>query len=329
MWDYNVGLVRITPFFKCCKYSKVCNWPSFRLIRPNKKVQTTPAKMLNSNPGLREICHSITGGALAAQGTYCIFRSRTWLTSAGYWMPYDGAKAVAATFCYNIRYALTPVFGVDFISLCVRPDNPGFGRMVIDRSIVRHCTEAARDYRALSREASLVRTPQTPAPSTIYPRWTPKNLRHKATKGMEEVESEYSTDTDRSDRYPYSPPNSVNLKWTALNTPRSAHAQQLQLPSPQQILTPASISEDNVPQDNSCSEESGLVKQAPLEREDYDEDNSSVSSSVEVIAAPKRRKKPAALTKEARAAYTLMQLQMADATLGESASRAKRRRASS
>ena len=23
IWDYNVGLVRITPFFKCCKYSKV------------------------------------------------------------------------------------------------------------------------------------------------------------------------------------------------------------------------------------------------------------------------------------------------------------------
>ncbi|KAF8857886.1 hypothetical protein BDZ45DRAFT_690509 [Acephala macrosclerotiorum] len=51
MWDYNIGLVRITPFFKCCKYSK-----------------TTPAKMLNMNPGLKEITHSITGGALAAQG---------------------------------------------------------------------------------------------------------------------------------------------------------------------------------------------------------------------------------------------------------------------
>lgn len=23
MWDYNIGLVRITPFFKCLKYSKV------------------------------------------------------------------------------------------------------------------------------------------------------------------------------------------------------------------------------------------------------------------------------------------------------------------
>lgn len=28
MWDYNVGLVRMTPFFKCCKYSKVWLFPS-------------------------------------------------------------------------------------------------------------------------------------------------------------------------------------------------------------------------------------------------------------------------------------------------------------
>jgi hypothetical protein len=25
MWDYNVGLVRMTPFFKCCQYGKVSN----------------------------------------------------------------------------------------------------------------------------------------------------------------------------------------------------------------------------------------------------------------------------------------------------------------
>lgn len=23
MWDYNIGLVRMTPFFKCCQYGKV------------------------------------------------------------------------------------------------------------------------------------------------------------------------------------------------------------------------------------------------------------------------------------------------------------------
>lgn len=31
-------------------------------------AQTTPAKMLNSNVGLRDICYSVTGGALVAQG---------------------------------------------------------------------------------------------------------------------------------------------------------------------------------------------------------------------------------------------------------------------
>jgi hypothetical protein len=30
--------------------------------------KTMPAKMININPGLRDIAHSITGGALAAQG---------------------------------------------------------------------------------------------------------------------------------------------------------------------------------------------------------------------------------------------------------------------
>ncbi|KAF2092183.1 DNA-binding domain of Mlu1-box binding protein MBP1 [Saccharata proteae CBS 121410] len=85
MWDYNIGLVRITPFFKCRKYSK-----------------TTPARVLNINPGLRDISYSITGGALSAQG---------------YWMPFEAAKAVAATFCHPIRHALTPIFGPDFLPI--------------------------------------------------------------------------------------------------------------------------------------------------------------------------------------------------------------------
>ena len=32
MWDYNIGLVRITPFFKCCKYSKVSGFFAFSLL---------------------------------------------------------------------------------------------------------------------------------------------------------------------------------------------------------------------------------------------------------------------------------------------------------
>ncbi|KAI1177477.1 hypothetical protein F4777DRAFT_587278 [Nemania sp. FL0916] len=117
MWDYNVGLVRMTPFFKCCKYPK-----------------TTPAKMLNSNPGLKEITHSITGGSIMAQG---------------YWMPYQCARAVCATFCHNIAGALIPIFGPDFPALCIQVDSPEYSRMVIDPSIVIRSTREAEYYRRL------------------------------------------------------------------------------------------------------------------------------------------------------------------------------------
>ncbi|CZR62189.1 uncharacterized protein PAC_12086 [Phialocephala subalpina] len=108
MWDYNIGLVRITPFFKCCKYSK-----------------TTPAKMLNMNPGLKEITHSITGG---------------------YWMPYACALAVCTTFCSHISSALIPIFGPTFPSQCVPPEAPEHGRMIIDPSIIISATAEAEAY---------------------------------------------------------------------------------------------------------------------------------------------------------------------------------------
>ncbi len=76
MWDYNVGLVRMTPFFKCCKYSKVGRRAHRKTTRPSpesarltfSRPKTMPAKMLNMNPGLRDITYSITGGSIMAQG---------------------------------------------------------------------------------------------------------------------------------------------------------------------------------------------------------------------------------------------------------------------
>ncbi|KAF2458756.1 transcription regulator HTH, apses-type DNA-binding domain-containing protein, partial [Lineolata rhizophorae] len=104
MWDYNVGLVRITPFFKCFKYPK-----------------TMPAKCISQNPGLSDLVHSITGGSIVAQG---------------YWVPYKAAKAIAATFCYEIRHALTPVFGPDFVNQCIPPGSPNFQNFKINPAIV-------------------------------------------------------------------------------------------------------------------------------------------------------------------------------------------------
>ncbi|KAF4998923.1 hypothetical protein FDECE_11667, partial [Fusarium decemcellulare] len=134
MWDYNVGLVRMTPFFKCCQYGK-----------------TVPAKMLGLNPGLKEITHSITGGSIAAQG---------------YWMPYQCARAVCATFCYHIAGALIPIFGPTFPSACVRPDSPDFGRMVISPQLVADTTREAE----ITRRLYLGATPPSFASATSFPR---------------------------------------------------------------------------------------------------------------------------------------------------------------
>ncbi|KAE8447792.1 hypothetical protein EG329_010186 [Mollisiaceae sp. DMI_Dod_QoI] len=154
MWDYNIGLVRITPFFKCCKYSK-----------------TTPAKMLNMNPGLKEITHSITGGALAAQG---------------YWMPYACALAVCTTFCSHIAGALIPIFGPTFPSQCVLPEAPEHGRMIIDPQIVTDATTEAEAYRIqyssfAPKAARESYSPQHPirserVPDSMSMRTTPPNL---------------------------------------------------------------------------------------------------------------------------------------------------------
>ncbi|KAJ9490292.1 hypothetical protein VN97_g2942 [Penicillium thymicola] len=138
MWDYNIGIVRITHLFKCNGYSK-----------------TTPAKMLNQNPGLRDICHSITGGALSAQG---------------YWMPYEAARAMAATFCWRIRYALTPLFGTEFPAMCIPPTDRKFhGRMVIPPEVVQRATNTSNYYRSLELKSSAGNSPpESNTPSSTH-----------------------------------------------------------------------------------------------------------------------------------------------------------------
>ncbi|KAF2465462.1 uncharacterized protein BDR25DRAFT_239204 [Lindgomyces ingoldianus] len=194
LWDYNIGLVRITPFFKCCKYPK-----------------TTPAKVLNMNPGLRDISHSITGGALAAQG---------------YWMPYKAAKAVAATFCYNIRHALTPVFGKDFLSMCTPPKSPNFGRFLIDPAIIRECTADTKKW-LIGDDRCFIPTPEkNSSMSTLKedfacPPQRGKSPRSHRTKHADQ-ESGYGTDTDQSDKYFFSPQVSPRSQaWTSVNRPQS------------------------------------------------------------------------------------------------------------
>ena len=242
-------------------------------------------------------------------------------------MPFEAAKAVAATFCYNIRYALTPVFGLDFASSCIVPDDPSFGRMIIDHRIIQRCTEEAKGFRAFSREASLAGSPRNPAsPSGLS--WTSKALKPKQIKGTDH-ESGYGTDPDRSDQYTCSP-HSSKSGWTVLNTPHSASSQQYPFLFPREVLSATKeTSEAHSDMADTSSSEEATTKRANPEDDDYDGDSISTHSSEETRASVKRRKKSATMTKEAKAAYMLMQLNMADATIVDDGHGGKRRRASS
>lgn len=248
-------------------------------------------------------------------------------------MPFEAAKAIAATFCYHIRFALTPVFGLEFLSLCILPEDPGFGRMIISSDIVRQCTEVANGFRELSRGTSQVSSPQTPS-SGGFPQWTSKSLRHKPVKILN-MDNEYGTDTEHSDKDLNSPQTPVSLGWTALNTirrPTSAGFGLYHQPASPQIPNDSAVPEYSQSRASSCSEESRGLKRSLVERdEDYDEDSPSTHSSEDPATPSKRRKRSTALTTEAKAAYMLMQLSMKDATLtvGGSESLGNCRRATS
>lgn len=62
-------------------------------------------------------------------------------------MPYSCALAVCTTFCSHIAAALIPIFGPSFPSLCVSPEAPEHGRMIIDSQTVHGATAEAEAFR--------------------------------------------------------------------------------------------------------------------------------------------------------------------------------------
>ena len=235
-------------------------------------------------------------------------------------MPFEAAKAVAATFCYKIRYALVPVFGPDFVSMCRKFDDsspPGLG---VCASIIQRCAEAATANQAQSRESSVAVSPRT------LTTWPPKSSGSKSAKTMD-VESGYGTDSDRSEKYPGSPDSPRSIVWTPVNTPQLTHLETyrfLQQPPRNVTSTPRGL---DVPPSSRIKRMTN-AKRAILDNEETSEAEGSWDhSSTDAPASPKRRKISPAVTPEIGAACSLMDLNMADATLGEIKG-LKRRRAS-
>lgn len=276
---------------------------------------------MGANPGLRDVCHSITGGSISAQGKKC-HRSQSCLklTTLGYWIPFEAAKAVAARLCYSIRYVLVPVFGPDFVALCHRKDDPDYNNLAIDRNVIQRCIQRATATQQRSRGSSMVRSPQVSSPYAALPIWPPpKSLRPKPLKPMD-IESGYGTDTDRSEIGPGSP---TSIAWTPVNTPRMKNFDSLRSTTPQDVTS--SPSANGTPTNG--------PRPSPSKRpwrDEASEENSLhiCDSSSMLLASPKRQRDPSSYqTPEMEAAHTLMQLRMADAKVGKKKT-VRRRRAS-
>lgn len=124
----------------------------------------------------------------------------------GYWVPYACARAVCLTFCYSIRWALTPVFGPSFVNECLTPDDPGFLRFRIAPSLVLTAAQEARDWKTGSESRGV-----TPADNTMdqaIPRSMPanmvagKSLRPRKEKQPSfQTSSPFQSDSDASSRH--------------------------------------------------------------------------------------------------------------------------------
>ncbi len=250
-------------------------------------------------------------------------------------MPFEAAKAVAATFCYEIRYVLVPVFGPDFVSMCQKCEDSSAPRLSIPSSIIQRCSEPATANQAQSRESSMAVSPRTVHSFDNLPSLPPKSLGPRSGKIMD-AESGYGTDPDRSEKYLSSPDSFKSIEFTPVNTPEFTPINTPKLacletyrflqPSPKNVTsTPRDLDHPSRP--HSKRTKTNTKRMISDIEESSEAEGSSDHSSMYTPTSPKRKRISPAMTREIGAAYTLMELNMADTTLGETKS-SKRRRAS-
>ena len=241
---------------------------------------------------------------------------RRMLTGSGYWMPFEAARAVAATFCHEIRYVLTPVFGPDFPSLCISPTDPAFKCFSVNPEIIVRCTEAAIMSRQQSRESSVVRHSYTHTRPGGKLQWTPRSQDPTST------DDEYEYETD-SDQYSSTSPRTVETaSWKPINVARSSAWDKYQFPTPRR--TPDSAERYSHAPDRSASQREPPARITPRDRQ-----------KKAALNVPKRKRPdpeeptPAQSKRytesEILAAKALIELHKADRRLGERLKEMERR----
>ena len=230
---------------------------------------------------------------------------------------------MAATFCYKIHHALVRLFGREFLDVCVTPDDRDFGEMRIDPQIAQYCVSKAQVYKNLENIGSPSEGNTSTASSSHPPMASMSRANSMLTivgptkeQGESEVPSFWSSDG----RYylPSPNPSKYSKNKTPAFRPGSASAEM-----GSNRLEPSDRSPSSELTDNSggcCG--SGCVSargHEPVHGRRLDSTSSPAngsgeSSSVNIEGMNKE---------DLEAAYTLVQLSLADARLD---ARLKRKR---
>lgn len=204
-------------------------------------------------------------------------------------MPFEAARAVTATFCYRIRYVLTPIFGLDFPAQCIPPGAPGYDSMQIAPKIIGNCMKPATNYYDVPREPQSGSRPETPLSAGVGC-WTPANARSKVLRTFGS-ESGYGTDdTECSDMYLCSPKKPARSGFRHLATPGPAAVQRRYKTcyAPSSAPSPSSTAYGD---ESELSDDCKKRKRNPRKHADRDsESSSSDASESNVTTSAKKRK---------------------------------------
>lgn len=115
-------------------------------------------------------------------------------------MPWQAAREIAATFCWDIRWALTPVFGNDFPQMCRPPYDRGFAKFVISSDTVRFCASETVRFKGEDTSYQLLPSPKAASPVATSARPVFSSPVWKQGAYSPGQESGYGTDLEHNNR---------------------------------------------------------------------------------------------------------------------------------
>jgi len=214
-------------------------------------------------------------------------------------MPFEAAKALAANLCYDIRYALVPLFGRRFVDVCLRPDHPSYKRHSINADIIKRCQKEVNGWKNATAQASTEHSMTsfaTPRPAMSFAQtedWSQRTLRARPAHDQAPLVPAYELTPVH--RLPQ--PNFMLERFLS--------------PRDHDRFSPSPSHSVGISSSTTSSNVHGSPK-AKRTFSDVDDQESLSTTSSHIPVSQKRRKQTTSTEDDTKAAYWLVQLSMDD-----------------